>query len=311
VTGVSGIAASATVILDPDTGSLAYQIDVLSDVVGTPAKEGGAEGDLITFQIGTRVVATAFWHSGTNVHLDIHPPQALPGGPYNGLVNASISFSGSANDWGTDATTYAWDLDNNGSYETPNQNVSNSWATVGIKTVGLQVTDSQGGVGTATVAVNIASITLSNLTQTYDGTPKVPTVVTDPTGLTVNLTYDGLPTAPSAVGDYTVVATITGYAGSVTDTLHITPADLSITAKNQSKIYGATFTFLGTEFDVVGLATGDSVDSVTLTSAGAAPTATVAGSTYPIVPSDAIGTGLSNYNIAYHDGSMTPGKPPR
>jgi hypothetical protein len=301
--GVSGIAASGTIVTDP--GGLGYLIKVPGDVVGTSTKEGGVEGDIITFKIGTRIVATAVWHESSSVWLDIHPPQALPGGPYNGLVNASISFSGSANDWGTDASTYAWDLDNNGSYETPNQNVSNSWATVGTKTVGLQVTDLQGGVGTATVEVNIASITLSNLTQTYDGTPKVPTVVTDPTGLTVNLTYDGLPTAPSAVGDYTVVATITGYAGSVTDTLHITPADLSITAKNQSKIYGATFTFLGTEFDVVGLATGDSVDSVTLTSAGAAPTATVAGSTYPIVPSDAIGTGLSNYNIAYHDGSMT------
>src|SRR5439155_19330399 len=74
---------------------------------------------------------------------------------------------------------------------------------------------------------------------------------------------------------------------------------------NRAKIYGQTVTFLGTEFTTNGLASGDSVTSVTLTSAGAAATATVAGSPYSIVPSAAVGTGLSNYNITYVNGSLT------
>ena len=49
----------------------------------------------------------------------------------------------------------------------------------------------------------------------------------------------------------------------------------------------------------VGLVNGDTVDSVTLTSAGAAATAAVAGSPYDIVASAAVGTGLGNYDIAY------------
>ena len=42
---------------------------------------------------------------------------------------------------------------------------------------------------------------------------------------------------------------------------------------------------------------------MTLTSAGAAASATVG--TYNIVPSAAVGTGLSNYTISYDNGSLT------
>src|SRR5439155_284474 len=81
---------------------------------------------------------------------------------------------------------------------------------------------------------------------------------------------------------------------------------LDITADNQSKNYGATFTFTGTEFTTVmgQLKNSDSVTSVTLTSAGAAATANVAGSPYAITPSAAVGSGLSNYNISYHNASV-------
>ena len=226
--GVSGVAAGTTIILDPPiTGSQVYQIDVPGDLDGTSGKEGGVDNDLITFMIGTRVVATGAWHSGTNVQLDFHPPQALPGGPYYGLTGASINLSGSANDWGTDASTYAWNLDGNPDYETPGQNISHSWSTVGTYTIGLQVTDAQGGVGTATTTVNIASITLGSLSQTYDGSLKSATATTDPTGLTVDFAYT--PPAPTNVGSYAVVATITGYAGEVDGTLVIGQATSSVT----------------------------------------------------------------------------------
>ncbi len=82
-------------------------------------------------------------------------------------------------------------------------------------------------------------------------------------------------------------------------------APLTITAKNQTKAYGSTFTFAGTEFTASGILTDDeaAVSSVTLTSAGAAASAKAG--TYAIVPSAASGTGLDNYDITYVNGTMT------
>jgi hypothetical protein len=64
----------------------------------------------------------------------------------------------------------------------------------------------------------------------------------------------------------------------------VSPAALTVTANNQTKVYGQTFVFNGTEFTSAGLQNGETIGSVTLASAGAAPTATVPGSPYPIVP---------------------------
>ena len=85
----------------------------------------------------------------------------------------------------------------------------------------------------------------------------------------------------------------------------ITAAPLTITANNHLKTYGQTVTFAGTEFTASGLTNADTVSSVTLTSSGAAASATVGGSPYSIVPSAATGTGLGNYNITYANGTLT------
>ena len=63
--------------------------------------------------------------------------------------------------------------------------------------------------------------------------------------------------------------------------------------------------FAGTEFSTSGLVTGDTVNSVTLTSNGAAATASVSGSPYSIVASAAVGSGLSNYSVSYVKGALT------
>ena len=92
-------------------------------------------------------------------------------------------------------------------------------------------------------------------------------------------------------------------SGPVTDI--ITKATLTATANNDSKTYGTLKTFSGTAFTETGLVTanGDTITGVTETSAGATASATVG--TYNIVPSDAAGTGLSNYTIAYVNGTLT------
>src|SRR5207244_2000409 len=100
--------------------------------------------------------------------------------------------------------------------------------------------------------------------------------------------------------------TSSNYAITFTNgTLAITPYGLTVTAHNTSKTYGDTVSFAGTEFSSSGLVNSDTVTSVTLTSAGAATNATVAGSPYAIVASAALGSGLGNYTISYVDGSLT------
>ena len=72
---------------------------------------------------------------------------------------------------------------------------------------------------------------------------------------------------------------------------------LAITAGSQSKTYGKTLLLGTTNFTATGLATGDSVTSVTLNSTGTVNTAGVGN--YAITPSAAAGSGLTNYNIRY------------
>src|SRR5204862_3653938 len=71
-------------------------------------------------------------------------------------------------------------------------------------------------------------------------------------------------------------------------TLTVTKRPLSITADDASKLYGTTKSFAGFEFAVAasdatsGLVNGDRVNSVSLTSTGAAATAAASPPTYPI-----------------------------
>ncbi|MBE9601761.1 MBG domain-containing protein [Pedobacter sp. MC2016-24] len=120
--------------------------------------------------------------------------------------------------------------------------------------------------------------------------------------------------ATAAIGStYPIVATLAdpdGKLGNYTvsnpnGVLTVTQKTLTITAAARTKTYGDAVTFAGTEFTASGLINGNTITGVTLSSTGAAATATVAGSTYPIVASAAAGTGLNNYNITYVDGALT------
>lgn len=81
---------------------------------------------------------------------------------------------------------------------------------------------------------------------------------------------------------------------------------LTITATSRSKVYGDEIAFGGTEFTVTGLQSGDTVTAVSLASTGAASLAPAG--THLIVPGAALGAGLSNYDIAYVNGTLTVDK---
>jgi hypothetical protein len=75
-------------------------------------------------------------------------------------------------------------------------------------------------ISTATIP---ATVTITNYSAIYDGTPKAVTVTTLPTGLATAVTYNGSATVPSAIGAYLAQATVAspGYLGSAAATFKI------------------------------------------------------------------------------------------
>jgi uncharacterized repeat protein (TIGR01451 family) len=112
------------------------------------------------------------------------------------------------------------------------------------------------------VAKASATVSLSNLSQTYDGTAKSATATTNPAGLNVVITYAPASQAghkpntaalnPVNAGSYTVTATIDdpNYTGSASDTLVINKADANVS------VSGFTGTYDGSSHGATGTATG-------------------------------------------------------
>jgi large repetitive protein len=135
-------------------------------------------------------------------------------------------------------------------------------------------------------------------------------------GITASFSSPGdAASAPVGTGSYTISATLSdpnnklsNYAvQQTTALLTVKPRRLTITARNQSKTYGAALNLGSTAFTVGAgqLVNGDRVTIVTLSSPGAPATAAVAGSPYKITPSNAQGSGLANYAITYAPGLLT------
>jgi hypothetical protein len=131
---------------------------------------------------------------------------------------------------------------------------------------------------------------VSSVTLTSAGAAATATVAGSPYSITPSV----------AVGTGLANYAITYATGKLT----VNPAPLTITANNQNKTYGATFTFTGTEFTITGTRyNGDTITGMTLTSPGATAGALVGA--YPIVPSAALGTGVGNYALSYVNGTLT------
>ncbi|MFY7819085.1 MAG: MBG domain-containing protein [Akkermansiaceae bacterium] len=93
--------------------------------------------------------------------------------------------------------------------------------------------------------VTTATIALSNLSQTYNGTPRPITATTAPPGLPLLISYNGSSTVPTAAGSYAISAVIDDpqITGSATGTLVISKVnttvilgDLSVLADGNPKL---------------------------------------------------------------------------
>jgi hypothetical protein len=157
------------------------------------------------------------------------------------------------------------------------------------------------------IAKATASIQLSNLNHSYDGTSKMASVTTTPSGLAVSLTYDGSSTAPSAAGSYAVVATINDnhYQGTATGTLVIARAMASVTPNAAGKVYLTADPILSGTLS--GFLAADNVTATYSRTAGE----TVAGSPYTISATLSPAGVLGNYNISYNTAqfSISPADP--
>ena len=161
----------------------------------------------------------------------------------------------------------------------------------------------------------VLTITATNQAKAYGSTLTLGTSAFTTSGLlsgdhvnSVTLTSAGA-AAGAAAGNYPIVPSAAAGNGLAkytivyaNGTLAVSAIPLTITATNQTKVYGSAAALGTSAFTTSGLLSGDTVTGVTLTSAGAAAGAAVGD--YAIVPSAATGSGLGNYTITYANGTL-------
>jgi len=100
-----------------------------------------------------------------------------------------------------------------------------------------------------------AAISLSSLSQTYDGEEKPVITATDPGGLNVAVTYNGSSEAPVEVGTYLVEAQLNdeNFSGAINDVLEIDPAGVVIAFNDLTKEYDGTEKSVVVQTDPPGL----------------------------------------------------------
>jgi hypothetical protein len=156
-----------------------------------------------------------------------------------------------------------------------------------------------------------ATVTLSNLSVTYNGHPQSPTVTTSPPNLPISFNYTpGGTTAPTNAGSYTVVATINDatYQGSATSTFQISKAALTVTADNKTRFQGSANPPLTVSYS--GFVNGESeliisaLQGISFTAPSASTTAVPSSpvGSYPISLS---GGSTLNYTFNLQSGTLT------
>ena len=149
----------------------------------------------------------------------------------------------------------------------------------------------------------VAKVTLSDLAQTYTGSPLPVTIITDPAGLKTIITYNGSETIPTNAGTYSVVATIDDatYKGTTSESFKIGKASLTVTADDKKRTYGESDPDLSVSYS--GFVKGDDIDDL-----DAKPKASTGANlnsdagTYDIT---VFGGSDNNYSYIFNKGTLT------
>ena len=170
--GNLGALTHLTLVAANITGPDAARFSLPGFVPGTVLPAGAIEGLLLEFDASgppgayqatltfTTDVGTALGGSGQTFQIPLsanvtsNTLSAAAGGPYAGTEGSPITLTGSGT--GT-ILAYEWDLDNNGTYETPGQVVPFTALDDGVYTVGLRVTGPGGTTATDTALVHVSN----------------------------------------------------------------------------------------------------------------------------------------------------------
>jgi len=185
------------------------------------------------------------------------PPTVSGGGPYTVSEGGAVTVTASGSDPNGDALSYAWDLDDNGSFETSGQTVSFSAALLdgsSSPTIKVRATDPGGLSVSAPATVNVLNVRPTVSTPSVTPEPSVlgasataSATFTDPgpDSFTCTVDYgDGSGPLPGTV----VVKTCTGpthtytSVGTKTVTVAVTDDDGGTGTANASHSVGFTFT---------------------------------------------------------------------
>lgn len=229
-----------------------------------------------------------------------------------GLVTGeSLTVSGTANgtlssaNAGTRSVTTAVSIADNGAYLASNYSVTQPTladVTISQRPITVAAVDQSRTYGNANPATGAVTVTAGSLVGadalgSATVTAQATATATANAGTTHTLTPGNQSFSVGAASNYLISYT----AGKLT----ITPAPLTVSASNASKVYGQTPTL--TAFTSSGLKNGETIGRVTEISAGSAGTASVASSPYTVTPSAATGGTFNagNYTISYVNGSLT------
>lgn len=151
-----------------------------------------------------------------HVHAGNRAPVANPGvSNSQPRPGQAISIYGSGSDSDGTIVSTAFDLDGNGTYETPqpsNQTLTTSFATSGRKTIGVRVVDDQGAAGTAEITLIVVDNNIAptiSFSSPVAGSRTVQAYVSDPDGvqqIAWDLDDDGV--FDDFVGGYTATSAV-------------------------------------------------------------------------------------------------------
>jgi predicted extracellular nuclease len=176
-------------------------------------------------------------HDPVLVGLNLNaPPTVDAGGPYSVGEGGSVMVTAAGNDPDGGSLTYAWDLDNNGSFETPGQNATFSAATLSAPsthTIKVQVTDVGGLTAVDTATVNV----IYNFTGFFQPVDNLPTInaATAGSAIPVKFSLSGNKGLNILAAGYPVSQQIACTDGAPIDTIEET-----VTAGGSSLSYDAT-----------------------------------------------------------------------
>ena len=203
-------------VLDPVTGRIAGRPAWVGtyEVVISGSNAAGAGGDALTIAIAPSALTLA--------------GAGIASRAFNGTVAATLDLSAAQLVGLAPEDTGAVGLDASAvvaAYDSPNVGTNKPVTFSGLALNGAAAPCYSllpfSLTGTITPAV--AFVTLGQLDQLYDGSPRTVTVTTTPAGLGTAVTYAGNVAAPVAPGSYDVVATVVdpNYSGSVSARLTI------------------------------------------------------------------------------------------